>query len=108
MSKDPRVAVAEAALDRAIMEASKANARAEKALAMGTDDEFEGGVVLMWDRTFDNGVTYHYCAIKNGSVWYLTGRDVNPLSWITVVERHLIHADAVWFASEATQVWPLA
>ena len=97
---DNRLIQAQAAVDRALLVAAKEQKRAEQSALLGTDDEYENGAVVAWERTFDNGVTYNYVARKTGLVWYLSGRDVNPLSWQTLVERHLQYADAVWLVTE--------
>ena len=99
--QDRMVIEAQAALDRAIVEAAKVAMRAERVAALGTADEYEDGVIVAWERTFDanGGTTYNYVARKTGLVWYLSGRDQNPLSWESLIERHLQFADAVWLAT---------
>jgi len=94
-----RLIQAQAAVDRAILVAAKEQRRAEQAAALGTDDEYEDGVIVAWERTFDNRVTYNYVARKTGQVWFVTGRDTVGLTWAVLVDSHLQYADAVWLCT---------
>lgn len=79
--------------------------RAEKIAERFGEDDYADGSILYWERTFTPGQkTYHYTGLKIGSLWFITGSDRTALLWPALVEKHLAHADCVWFVTEMTEV----
>jgi len=68
----------------------------KQAKRFGTDDEWPDASVLAWTRTFHNGVTYTYVAVKSGpDSWWMTGRTMQASTFDDLVAVHLVNADEV-------------
>lgn len=56
-------------------------------------DTYPDRTVLRWSRTY-GGVTYIYAAIKaTGLGWFLTGKNVEAITWDELWDKHLTKSD---------------
>ena len=69
------------------------------------EDDYPDETVLFYKTNFGreyDATQYTYTALKVHGGWYLSGKTTGPVSWDTLVDRHLQFATEVWVADAWT------
>ena len=81
----------------------------EQVATYGTEDPYEVGSILVWDKTFrpGNRRTYSYAALKTPVGWYVTGRQATVgMGWFELIDfivEDALHLPVLYCVTELTE-----
>lgn len=85
----------------------------EQVETYGTEDPYDVGSILVWDKTFRTGTrrTYSYAALKTPVGWYVTGRTQTAgLGWFALIDfivEDALHLPVLYCVSELVEHEPI-